>query len=532
MNSLFDLSLPRPFPGAFYQPVEFFFFVLHFFFVLLTVGSAFFAVSAMCRRRYQGRAPSNSAKAEQPMALLPVYFAAKSLMISFGIAVLLFVAAYYSVPFTGAANLNGGFWMAIIVLLSLALILLEAVDRDKQTATRKIYLWTAIMGLALLLVVPAIFVAFVVSAENPGRWPEIFRHGLLFTPLFPHWLARLLHVYGGAVVTAGLFFQIYAAWTGKKSPVEPDLVFAAVMVQIVLGIMLYMSMPSTPGIVMNIFVVAGAAAAVWLGWLMYARKPTADGKYLLSASLALILLPMLLARQVNQEAALAPFSKVLAANLRVRQAEIKQFQVPGENPYLSEKYDAYDLPQFIFQRSCAFCHGGVGNGQGREAAELRTPPADLTKLRTRPADIMKVLQRGVPGSAMPYFSIYTGRALKGLIGYLYSYVGVREELEPVAAATTPGEEREAARVYTTVCAACHGGDGTVSPQGRLLQPEPHNMTVWELQPQAACKALTEGIRGSAMSGYPNLPAGVRWALVKQTNAFYRYRTVKTPLKSQ
>jgi hypothetical protein len=132
---------------------------------------------------------------------------------------------------------------------------------------------------------------------------------------------------------------------------------------------------------------------------------------------------------------------------------------------------------------------------------------------------MTVLEKGVPGSGMPYFSVYTGGALKGLMGYLYREVGIRETLEPVPVATTPDDEREAALVFQQ-CAECHGTDGKVSRAGRDLQPPTRDMAGWALNPTASFRTVTGGIPGTVMRGYDRLPEGVRWALVKHMHGFY------------
>jgi mono/diheme cytochrome c family protein len=519
---LFDALLPRPVPPLLYHVLEFIFFVIHFFFVLVTVGTVFFALLALARRLSGAVSPPVDPEHRSTFSSLPVYFASKSLMITFGIAVLLLVMAYYSVPFTGAANLNGGVWVGMIVVLSAALVILQVFDRrvKKPDGADRRALGTGILGLALLLVVPGIFVAFVVTAENPGGWAAVFSNGLLRTPLAGHWAARLLHVYGAAVVIAGMFYLGYARRTGKDVPVTPGILFAALMVQIVIGILLYMSLPQRASGWMNLFVILGAAGAAGFAWLMFSGKTLTARPYVLPALLALILLPMLLARQVNQEDALVPFNERLQRTTRAHWAAVKARAPAGENRFLAEKYDDDNLPQFIFQRSCAFCHGGVGNGQGREAGNLRVRPADLTQMRARPDAVLDLLSHGVPGSAMPYFSVYTGRVLKGLAGYLYDKVGMREAPEAVPVAVSPDDERQAALAYDGRCAACHGSNGRVGPAGAAARPAPRDMTAWALRPEAAFAVITAGTPGTAMQGFGDLPEQVRWALVRRIAGFY------------
>ncbi|MFZ7091383.1 c-type cytochrome [Primorskyibacter sp. 2E233] len=46
----------------------------------------------------------------------------------------------------------------------------------------------------------------------------------------------------------------------------------------------------------------------------------------------------------------------------------------------------------LYQENCATCHGAKGRGDGPSAANLRTPPADLTKISARRAGVWPMLE--------------------------------------------------------------------------------------------------------------------------------------------
>lgn len=156
----------------------------------------------------------------------------------------------------------------------------------------------------------------------------------------------------------------------------------------------------------------------------------------------------------------------------------------------------------LFTRQCAVCHGEKGDGQGTAAYLLSPAPRDFGSGRFRlvstvnsvpsDADLVRVLERGMPGSAMPPFdwlmpcerqslAIYVRQlAEDGLVRGLAAYAEEEEEDFDEAEAREIARERmtpgapidlgpapeataaELARgkeLYTVSCAPCHGADG-------------------------------------------------------------------------
>jgi mono/diheme cytochrome c family protein len=156
----------------------------------------------------------------------------------------------------------------------------------------------------------------------------------------------------------------------------------------------------------------------------------------------------------------------------------------------------------LYARQCAVCHGERGDGQG-EAAYLLSPlPRDFGSGRFRlvstensvpsQADIETVLQRGMPGSAMPPFEWMQAAeraslalhvrqlAEDGLVRGLEAYAREQEEEFDEAEARGIARERMTAgagmdvgeippaspqllergrALYAVSCAPCHGADG-------------------------------------------------------------------------
>lgn len=161
----------------------------------------------------------------------------------------------------------------------------------------------------------------------------------------------------------------------------------------------------------------------------------------------------------------------------------------GTDPLTAPIFAAATAPaitaQAIFHQRCARCHGPGGRGDGPMAAHLSSAPRDLVAgpfwLRTTPgksapslADLRRVIERGIPGTAMPGFD-YTFKkidpdddghdAVDRLISLLQkrspSLRNPGQSAEVPEQATGEDWELEAGKtVYQALhCAACHGDAG-------------------------------------------------------------------------
>ena len=519
MSELFDVLLPKPISPAFYSSMVFIFFTIHFSFVLLTLGGAFFSILALFRRDDSQDPPVETSGREfKPM--FPLYFVSKSLAINFGIAALLFVVVFRTVPFGSSANLNAPLWVSLAALIIASFICLELFDRKLKLNKRKA-LPLGLTGFFLLLLVPAVFVAFVVTAENPDQWAAIFKTGLLFSNLSWHWLVRLLHVLGASVVITAMFFLIFPSRSFAARSININVLFAALLFQILIGITLYMTLPSRPDVWTNILVLLGAASALGFAWHVFLAKTNKKpGRSQWIIFGLLILLPMLLGRQLLQRSAFIPFYQRLNQNADVYKNMLRKNPVKAENRFAAEEYDNYNMPQFIYHKGCEFCHGAVGDGHGEEAGNLEIPPFDLITIRTGENMLLGVLREGIPGAAMPRFNFYTHTTLVGLTGYLRDQVGILSYPEPVPVFISTDEINNAASDFRRHCASCHGENGQVSPVGAALRPAPRDMTRWTLEPKAEFRIISSGYPGTAMRAYSYLPEKDRWAMVQLLQEFY------------
>lgn len=107
------------------------------------------------------------------------------------------------------------------------------------------------------------------------------------------------------------------------------------------------------------------------------------------------------------------------------------------------------LQRGLYRQHCASCHGVTGNGQGPAAAVLEPYPRDFrpgvfkwksTRLASKPlqGDLLRVLERGVPGTAMPSFELLDDEQLAALAEYV-RYLAIRGQVERELVATLADE---------------------------------------------------------------------------------------------
>src|SRR5690606_29513040 len=103
----------------------------------------------------------------------------------------------------------------------------------------------------------------------------------------------------------------------------------------------------------------------------------------------------------------------------------------------------------VYTRECSACHGAFGRGDGPAARFIDPLPRDFTKgqfkLRTTanmapPAtsDVLRVIERGIPGTAMPSFAFLSADERKQVTAYVLQRAGLLDEPEPEVIAD-PGE---------------------------------------------------------------------------------------------
>jgi mono/diheme cytochrome c family protein len=96
-------------------------------------------------------------------------------------------------------------------------------------------------------------------------------------------------------------------------------------------------------------------------------------------------------------------------------------------------------PRGLYREHCAHCHGVTGDGLGPTAAFLNPYPRDYRKgqfkfkstpIGRKPThdDLKRIVLQGIPGTAMPAFSLLPDLEVEALVEYV-KYLSIRGEVE-------------------------------------------------------------------------------------------------------
>lgn len=130
----------------------------------------------------------------------------------------------------------------------------------------------------------------------------------------------------------------------------------------------------------------------------------------------------------------------------------------------------------LYAQKCAVCHGPAGRGDGPAELVLFPKPRDLTigtfKIRSSPtlptdADLLRVVTQGIPGTAMPAFSVLTEPERRDVVAYVKTLSTVWTEQPAPKPITIPAAPKRTAALLAlgkkfyadAECLKCHGAGG-------------------------------------------------------------------------
>lgn len=502
MNGVFDLTLPTPLPEEAIQFLLFLTFQLHLMFVLMMLGTAilgmYYFISAWWGRY------DRASEFRWDKIILRKFLPLKALAVILGVAPLLLMQVFYTVPFLTATSLHAPYWLAVIVFLIAALPAFDALGQ-KMEVHPYLHLTLGLIALVLLFTIPGVFVAIVVTAENPGEWVNMARHGgKFFGVLSLHWAMRYLHVLGAAVVLGAGFHLLFAPETENENRKRLlNWIVGGLCFQILGGFALYLSIPrevTSPTVLLLLAMGIIAALGLFVAIFQSLIRQKVVSPYALAVIIVLIITPMLLARQYLQNETLIPLNRHLQIRAHEYNNELAKYKTVALDSYSAHMNKVVNDGPAIYGRSCAFCHGLEGEGNGVSATELEIPPENLTKIRAAESYLRTVLLQGVDGSGMPSFRFY----IKPQIDSLLAYMNTEFKTQAAMATGTPTAHPPTFE-WERTCAVCHGSDGRGSVLGKRFKPPVPDFTQFSLTPEYAFEIITHGYPRTMMPGFPQLP---------------------------
>jgi mono/diheme cytochrome c family protein len=514
MTPLPDLLLSVPIAKGLREILLFSGFSLHLFFVLLALGTAFLSVfyfvAALLRRRLD--------ELRWDKQILRTFLAHKSLAVVLGVAPLLLIQVSHSIPFFTAVGLLAPYWLLLILLMMAAFPALDSLGHRLYVHPAP-HLILGVIALMGFLIVPGIFSAVLVAAEHSTDWASILRQaGRLRGALALHWLLRYLHVLVAGLILGALFHHFFTSGSDpdKKKRMK-SWARRGIFLQLIIGPLLAVYLPGRMDKTSLFFLGAALAAlAVLAGHLIIGvRVDHHSLRFKITfPAFVVVFLGMLLIREHQQARGFASVEQAARTAAVQYSAELAPFEKEALNRYLDDVRTVYDNGETVFRKSCAFCHGENGDGQGVEALNLSVPPEDITAVRSDRAYLLEIISTGVAGTGMPHFDIFTRGLLKKLAAYLdekWDVAGGPPHLTDVPA---PDLDK-AADVFANVCSGCHGPDGRPAPSARAYRPPPPDFSRFSLLPARALQVINAGYPGTMMPPFATtFPLEVRRALVQ------------------
>jgi mono/diheme cytochrome c family protein len=488
-------------------------FSFHILFVLMTVGTAILAFFYFIHAWWLKSADEE----KWDVTILKTFLTHKSLAVVLGLAPLLLMQVGFPVPFFNSIGIFAPYWMLIIVFLIAAFLSFDALGH-KIYVHRFLRLFLGIIALIFLLIVSGIFVLILATAENPDKWVSIIQNSYRIDgTLVVHCLLRYLHVIGAAVVFGAAFHYFFTARHDDLKKLSlSKWIMAGILFQFAEGPILALLLPHKFDVIVVLFLIAGISSAAYIIWRLFSAV-TAKSMLTLRLTgplLMITLVSMLLIRQHFQNISFITLVQEVRQNSDEYAQVLSTYQSEAIGQYMNDIKLVYDNGRTIYAQSCSFCHGNDGNGKGSEAGNLSIPPEDITAIRSNRQYIYTKLVDGVPGTSMPYFTIFDRGKLERLINYLdiqFRVLGDPEQI-PVHIAESAGAQAE--KIYNDICARCHGVEGKGSAISRTFQPQPPDFTTFALSPSRTFQVIRDGYPGTAMPSFKNLPEDVRWGLVR------------------
>lgn len=514
MNQWTDLFLKMPMPQSWQHGLLFIAFGVHLLFVLLMLGTAMLGLMFFLQK-WMSRAGAPEEIWNKKIVHTHIGF--KSLAVVLGVAPLLIVQVRYSHAFFTATSLFSYAWIAVIPLLIIAFLLVDAFWYKLGNNS-----WLAfacgLVGLGMLLTVPAVFTGALALMERQELWPVFAERGFHIGGTFAvHWALRYLHILGAAVIFGAAFHLFFSTRKYPEAiPLLRHWLFGGTLFQVAIGIPLLFSVGwglDWPTLWTLTLGVVAAMLALWI--LRPDTKLLVVGPRSLLVLLPLIFVAMVTTRQFLQDRHLAEEHAQAVAFREERSKALTPYHKQALEAFTVKLATVYDNGETIYDGACVPCHGLLGRGDGPAAQSLLIPAEDLTAIRADREYVYGILKDGTPGSAMPYFRLYDREKLERVLDTL------SKRFSMFAAATKPAHEPslDALTVWEETCSVCHGTNGEPTPFGRTLLPAAPDLRRFSLTPERALTVITEGYPGTAMVSFRNLPEEVRRDLAVISESF-------------
>jgi cytochrome c len=296
----------------------------------------------------------------------------KSLAVVMGVGPLLGINVLYTVYFYSANALTGAAWLSLIPLVTLAFLVTYAhkYTWDRLAHAKGLHIALGLVGAALFLVIPLIFLANVNLMLFPGRWLAV--DGFLSALALPNVWPRYFHFVAASVAVTGLFLLFFFLRAG--CPVESKLrdldraalrrlfygiALGASALQLLFGPVVLLSLPgqgmswSLVGVIaIGVILALAAMTLMWREIIQPVARPMRRAALVFSL-ITLTAFAMGFGRHVYRETAVGEHRQRMAAHTR----DVGWLAAAAQwREATGQTRTRVPLGQRIFEGTCAACH--------------------------------------------------------------------------------------------------------------------------------------------------------------------------------
>lgn len=423
-----DIPLPLPAPEPLLIVLLVLAFLAHLLFVNLMLGGSLLTVF------YEWRGLRRPAYDHLAHEIAKTVTVNKSLAVVLGVAPLLLINVLYTIYFYTANSLTGLAWILLIPLITLAFVLtyLHKYSWQAMSVHKRLHIGLGLCASGLFLAIPFVFLGNAVLMLFPERWSSI--QGFMSVLTVPSVLTRYFHFLFASLGVSGLALVGY--FRRRQYDVEAHLpglsreevirqgytlTLVASCLQFLAGPLVMVSLPShgfSLAMLGSIGVgVLAALPALWLIWREL-QSPRPGQRFVqISGLLSITVLLMVTGRHQYRQTALASHQRQMQAHTAHYQ---RQVQAAADEAKAATAAEAsLPLPALgekTFQQNCAGCHAA-------QTKLVGPPMTEMQKIYgTNPAGLKAWVQ--APGKKrpdypqMPGFPQLSPQQLEGLSAYI------------------------------------------------------------------------------------------------------------------
>ncbi len=361
-----DIPLDLPAPVWFLVALLVLAFLLHLLFVNFMVGGSIltlaFEVAGIKKKDYDTLAHE----------IAKTVTVNKSLAVVLGVAPLLLINTLYTVYFYTANALTGLAWILIVPLVAIAFLLtyLHKYTWERLADHKLLHVSIGLSSVLIFLTIPLIFLVNINLMLYPDRWHDV--HGFISALFLPNVWPRYFHFLAASLAATSLFLVFYIK--RKKYPFEAiyseltrtealrvfyTIALIATASQFIVGPLVYVTLPaqglSWPLILTILAGVAFAVPALYWMWKEVGGDPALRGRYAFRIATVLLLtvLFMVSGRHMFRASALAPHQEKMAEKTEEYNKQVAQAAIQAAKP---QQVSAADLGKNTFKAYCIACH--------------------------------------------------------------------------------------------------------------------------------------------------------------------------------